>query len=84
MARTSGAKSYANIRIEDLVKAFSENTIVPVSRVWLREMNVQLQESVSKLDTHETPTMPPPPNDTQENKETVLAGISESDVSDHA
>jgi hypothetical protein len=89
MARTNGAKSYANIRIGDLSEVFSENTIVPVSRVWLRMMNVDLKEGVVELEQRPEASAPPPaeePTTTDPNAdaEAVLAGVSESSVEEHA
>ena len=47
--RPRGAKSFANIDMETLNAYFGSKQHIPVSRVWLEKMNIQISESKPNL-----------------------------------
>jgi hypothetical protein len=44
--RPVGSNSFVRVRISDLVKVSGSNAIIPVSRVWLRENNIEVAQLV--------------------------------------
>jgi hypothetical protein len=43
--RKKGAKSFVSIRVSDLEQFCGQNTLIPVSRVWLEQMGASVSES---------------------------------------
>lgn len=81
--RTDGAKSYANVAVGDLAGVFSGATVIPVSRVWLRKMNVELDEKTITLKSHPAPSEPA--TEPKDGDAALLnEACKESDVSEHA
>ena len=46
--RPKGSKSFINVSLEELQKFVGENTLIPVRKVWLHEVAIQLMDKVEK------------------------------------
>jgi len=47
--RPAGSNSFVKIKTSDLIRLIGENGIVPVSKVWLREMGVVVGEQPAPI-----------------------------------
>lgn len=47
--RPKGSSSFVKIKLTDLVSIFGTDGVVSVSKVWLREKNIDIVESSSKI-----------------------------------
>ena len=47
--RPKGSNSFAKLKLADLISIVGADGIVPVSKVWLREKNVDIVESSTKI-----------------------------------
>ncbi len=47
--RPKGSNSFAKLKLADLISIVGADGIVPVSKVWLREKNVDILESSAKI-----------------------------------
>ncbi len=47
--RPKGSSSFVKIKLTDLVSIFGADGVVSVSKVWLREKNIDIVESSSKI-----------------------------------
>jgi hypothetical protein len=55
--RPAGATSFVNVSMEDLTKRFGSAQAIPVSRIWLRNLGIELEAAAPQVVTEqETPT----------------------------
>ena len=47
--RPKGSNSFVKLKLTDLISIVGADGIVPVSKVWLREKNVDILESSAKI-----------------------------------
>ena len=47
--RPKGSNSFVKLKLTDLISIVGADGIVPVSKVWLREKNVDIVESSAKI-----------------------------------
>ena len=47
--RPKGSNSFVKLKLTDLISIVGADGIVPVSKVWLREKNVDIVESSTKI-----------------------------------
>ena len=45
-----GSKSFINVSLKDLQNFVGPNTLIPVRKVWLHEVAIQLMDKVDKKD----------------------------------
>ena len=48
--RPLGSKSFINVSLKDLQNFVGPNTLIPVRKVWLHEVAIQLMDKVDKKD----------------------------------
>lgn len=53
--RPAGSNSFVKIKMADLLSLVGENGVVPVSKVWLRELGVSVSESVAPIQITAAP-----------------------------
>lgn len=47
--RPVGSNSFVKLRLSDLIRIVGEQTVVPVSKVWLRENNIDSDQKPTTL-----------------------------------
>lgn len=47
--RPKGSNSFVKLKLSDLISIVGADGVVPVSKVWLREKNIDIVENVSKI-----------------------------------
>ena len=51
--RRKGANSFVSIRVSDLEQFCGQNTLIPVSRVWLEQMGANIQAKPTNITAQE-------------------------------
>jgi len=52
--RPKGAVSFANVTLSQLNELFVKNQSIPVSRVWLKKLNIEVESVPTKVITPQT------------------------------